>query len=56
MDTGNDKRLLNRQEASTFLGEHGYRVAVASLNKWASVGAGRGSGSSAAALFMRPAI
>jgi hypothetical protein len=40
MDTGNDKRLLNRQEASTFLGEHGYRVAVASLNKWASVGGG----------------
>jgi hypothetical protein len=34
------ERLLNRQEASAFLGERGYRVAVASLNKWASTGGG----------------
>jgi hypothetical protein len=40
MDTENDKRLLNRQEASAFLGARGYRVAVASLNKWASIGGG----------------
>jgi hypothetical protein len=40
MDTENDKRLLNRQEAAAFLAERGYRVAVASLNKWASVGGG----------------
>ena len=40
MNTSNDERLLNRQEAAAFLGERGYRVAVASLNKWASIGGG----------------
>ena len=40
MNTSNDARLLNRQEAAAFLGERGYRVAVASLNKWASIGGG----------------
>ena len=40
MPSNNDERLLNRQEAAAFLGERGYRVAVASLNKWASIGGG----------------
>jgi hypothetical protein len=40
MITSNDERLLNRQEAAAFLCERGYRVAVASLNKWASIGGG----------------
>ena len=39
MSTTSD-RLLTRQEAAAFLCERGYRVAVASLNKWASVGGG----------------
>ena len=40
MPTNNDERLLTRQEAAAFLSERGYRVAVASLNKWASIGGG----------------
>jgi hypothetical protein len=40
MNANNDERLLTRQEAAAFLGERGYRVAVASLNKWASIGGG----------------
>jgi hypothetical protein len=40
MNISNDERLLNRQEAAAFLSERGYRVAVASLNKWASIGGG----------------
>jgi hypothetical protein len=40
MTTTVSDRLLNRHEAATFLCERGYRVAVASLNKWACVGGG----------------
>jgi hypothetical protein len=40
MPNNNDERLLNRQEAAAFLGARGYRVAVATLNKWASIGGG----------------
>jgi hypothetical protein len=40
MNTPVSDRLLSRKEAAAFLCEHGYRVAVASLNKWASVGGG----------------
>ena len=34
------ERLLNRKEASAFLSERGYKVAVATLNKLACVGGG----------------
>jgi hypothetical protein len=40
MITSNFERLLNRQEASDFLNELGYKTAVASLNKLASIGGG----------------
>src|SRR5690242_7331448 len=40
MITSNFERLLNRQEASAFLNELGYKTAVASLNKLASTGGG----------------
>lgn len=35
-----DDRLLSRHEAAAFLCGRGYRVAVATLNKWACVGGG----------------
>ncbi len=34
------ERFLCRREAAAFLCERGYQVAVATLNKWASVGGG----------------
>jgi hypothetical protein len=40
MITSNFERLLNRQEASEFLNQLGYKTAVASLNKLASIGGG----------------
>jgi hypothetical protein len=40
MTTNTPERLLCRKEAATFLRDHGYPVAVASLNKWACVGGG----------------
>lgn len=36
----NDERRLTRAEASAFLSERGYRVAYATLNKYATVGGG----------------
>ena len=34
------ERLLCRREAAAFLCDRGYRVAVATLNKWATIGGG----------------
>ena len=35
-----DEKRLTRAEAATFLSERGYRVAYATLNKYATVGGG----------------
>lgn len=35
-----NERRLTRAEAAAFLGERGYRVAYATLNKYATVGGG----------------
>jgi hypothetical protein len=40
MTKNNDERLLSRVEASAFLAQHGYRVAVATLAKLACSGDG----------------
>lgn len=41
MQTSNDdERRLSRAEAAAFLSERGFRVAYATLNKYASIGGG----------------
>lgn len=38
--SNDDERRLSRAEAAAFLSERGYRVAYATLNKYASIGGG----------------